>query len=90
MSSLSIILLSPVKKVVLSESEEKYTQIKLFLKTVQNSNKQLYKCWWTLMWEDNRGWTFSLQEACVIMDYGLWMDMDIDQDYFGQKQGFQV
>ncbi len=22
--------------------------------------------------------------------YGLWVDMDIDQDYFGQKQGFQV
>ncbi len=41
------------------------------------------------MCEDNRGWTFSLQEALLyIMDYE-WI-MDMDEDYFGQKQGFQV
>ncbi len=67
------------EKVVLSESGEKYTQIKhcLQVKTVQNSTKQI--CKWILMWEDNRWWTFSLEEVL------LWF-MD---SYFGQKQLFK-
>ncbi len=36
-------------------------------KTVQNHSKQI--CWKILVWEDNRGWTFSLDEAILyIMD----------------------
>ncbi len=75
MSPLSIILLSPVK-VILSE----YAQIKhcLKVKTVQNSSKQI--CWWILMCEDNRGWTFSPEEAL------LW----IKDSYFGWKQRFEI
>ncbi len=38
---------------VSSESREKYAKIK-------HRSKQMY--WWILMWEDNRGWTFSLEE----------------------------
>ncbi len=58
------------EKVILSESGE-YAQIKhcLQVKTVLNKI-----CWWILMWEDNRGWTFSLEEELWIM--GL---------YFGQR-----
>ncbi len=61
-------------KVVSSESGEKHAQIKhhLQVKTVQNSSKQI--CWW----EDNRGWTFSVEKT---LDYEL---------YFGQKQQFKV
>ncbi len=31
--------------------------------TSQNTSKQL--CWWILMWEDNEGWTVSLEEALL-------------------------
>ncbi len=51
------------EKAALSESGEKYAQIKLRLqaKTVQNHSKQISV--------DNRGWTFSLEEAVLwIMD----------------------
>ncbi len=33
------------------------------MKTVWNSSKQT--CWCILMWKDNRGWTFSLEEALL-------------------------
>ncbi len=38
--------------------------------TSQNSSKQI--SWWILIWEDNRRWTFSLEEAILwIMDTGI-------------------
>ncbi len=45
------------ENVVSSESGEKYAQVKhqLQVKTVQNSSEQ--KCWWILMWKNNRWWT---------------------------------
>ncbi len=51
--------------VFLSESGGKYAQIKhrLEVKTVLNSSKQI--CLWMLMCEDNRGYTFSLEEALL-------------------------
>ncbi len=67
MSTLSIILLFPIKN--LSEVGEKYAQIKqcLQMKTVQNRSKQI--CLLILMWEDNRGWTFY--RGSIVMDYEL-------------------
>ncbi len=53
----STIFFPPVKK--LSESREKYAQIKL-------NFKQIFG--WILIWEDNWGWTFSL-------DYYLWISI---------------
>ncbi len=49
-----------------SESEELYAQIKhcLQAETVQNRSKQLDLS--ISMWEDNRRWTFSLEEVLVI------------------------
>ncbi len=75
MSALTIILIFPVKKVISYESGDKYAQTKhsFRVKTVQSSSKQI--CWSFLMWEENRGWTFSLEDELMIMDY-----------YFGQKQ----
>ncbi len=57
------------EKVVSSESGEKYADIKHYLqaKTAQNSSKQI--CWWILMSEDNREWTFSHWRKRY---YGLW------------------
>ncbi len=40
---------------------------RLQTKTVQNSSKQI--CWWILMWDDKRRWTFS--GGSLIIDYGL-------------------
>ncbi len=58
----------------LSESGEKYAQNKhcLQTKTVQNSAEQI--CWWILIREDSRRWTFY-----VIMDYRIqfWPEMVI-------------
>ncbi len=56
------------EKLILSESGEKYAQIKHCLqeKRVQNSSKQI--CWWNLMWEDG---LFLLEEVLlwpVILD----------------------
>ncbi len=58
---------------VSSESEEKYAQIKLRLqvKTVQNCSKQI------LMWENNRGLTFSTGGSIMY-------------SYFVQKWRFKV
>ncbi len=50
---------------------EKYAQIKnsLQAKTLQKDSKQI--CWCILMWEDNRRWTFSLEEkllwTCILV-----------------------
>ncbi len=65
-----------IVKVVSSESGEKYAQIKhrLQAKTVQNCFTQI--CWVILMWEDIRGWTFSLKEAL----YELWTCILIRSD----------
>ncbi len=52
-----------------------YTLFTVQTKTVQSSSRQI--CRWILMWDDNRGWTFSLEEA---FNYG----------YFGQKWQFKV
>ncbi len=48
------------ENVILSESGEKYAQIKQE-RTVQNCSRQI----WIMMWEDNREWTFSLEEALL-------------------------
>ncbi len=55
-----IMVLSPVKK---SESGETSAQIKhcLQTKSVQNRSKQI--CGWMFTREDNKGWSFSLEEA---------------------------
>ncbi len=51
------------EKVIWSKSGEKYAQIKhcLCANTLQNSSKQI--CQQMLLWVDNRGWAFSLDEA---------------------------
>ncbi len=61
----------------LSESGEKYAQIKhcLQAKPIQNSSKHI--CRWILMWEDNKQWTGGSE----IMDYGF---------IFDQKWQFKV
>ncbi len=51
------------EKVVLSESGAKYAQIKHCLQVKQNRSKQI--CRWILVWEDNRRWTFSLEEVLL-------------------------
>ncbi len=69
MSPLIYNIASSSKKVISSEQIKHCLQVK----RVQNSSKQI--CWWILMGENNRGWTFSLEEAL------LWI-MD---SYFHQK-----
>ncbi len=63
------------EKVISSESGEKYAQITIYKK---NSSKQMGRG--ILMWEDNRRWTFLLEEAL------LW----IKDWHFGQKREFDV
>ncbi len=55
-SLLSTILLSPVNK--LSE---------IMFKSTKQSKIVLNKCLWVLMCEDNRGWTFSLDETLLLI-----------------------
>ncbi len=64
------------EKVISPESGEKSAQIKHCLQAKTALNKYV----WILMWEDNKGSTFSLQEEL------LWI-MD---SYFGQKWWFNV
>ncbi len=67
------------EKVILSESGEKYAQIKHHLqaKTVQNSSKQICLI---LIWENNNMMDFFTGRI-IIMDY---------EWYFGQKRQFKV
>ncbi len=45
--------------------------------TSQNSPKQIH--WWILMWQDNRVWTFLLEEALlwIIDSYNLYTNMQL-------------
>ncbi len=71
MGPLPIIWLSPGEQVIVFESDEKYAQTKhhLQVRTVQNSSKQL--CLW-IMWEDNREWTFTLDEVLLWIMEVFW------------------
>ncbi len=79
MSLLTIILLSAVNSSSCVNQERNMHRSSTVYKQkiVQNSSKQI--CWWILMREDNRGWTFSLEEVL------LWI-----MEYFGQKQGLKL
>ncbi len=69
-------------KFILSESREKYAQIKycLQVETVQNCSKQIF--WWILMWEHNRRWTFSLEEALLLWVVDLYLKLEHLNDRF--------
>ncbi len=60
-----MILLSPVEKVILSQSGARCAQIKPCLQ-FQNNSKQI--CLWILMWEGNMRWTRKQY-------YRLWNDL---------------
>ncbi len=79
MRLLTIILLSAVKcsSCVIQERNMHRSSTVYKQKIVQNSSKQI--CWWILMQEDNKGWTFSLDEVL------LWI-----MEYFGRKQGLKL
>ncbi len=60
-----------IEKFVSPESGEKYAHIKhrWRVKSVQHISKLIWQ--WILMWEDNRGLMFLLEEALLrIMDFG--------------------
>ncbi len=67
------------EKLISSELREKYAHIIYKWKQlIENSSKQI--CEWILMWEDNRRFTLSLEEALLwFMDW-----------YFSRKQYFEV
>ncbi len=48
--------------------------------TIQNSSKQI--CVWILKWEDNSGWSSSLEELLWIMDWILVYRWNILMDLF--------
>ncbi len=67
-SSLTIILLSSVKKSSCLNQERNMHRSSTVYKWKQNGSKQM--CRWILMWENNSQWSF-LTEGSAIMDYGL-------------------